>query len=227
MLYCSVKWFSREARRGEILETIIWPNQVARNTLMNYVFTTSLRIQKFTQNNIFLFKFREGSVFQISTSKKHHEKLNRKAPGLLIDGEGLRFETRFGKDDIGVYMGPGVRIARAFGIENPTRVRLDYEGAQNSYKLTRLGDIHIPNVFPARVKEEPIEILSDNEMEVEEVNTVEEGVVENVQEAADVDFYHFEKIVSKSLASLEKPQVLVCEHHYFFQFRKVYLFSFK
>jgi hypothetical protein len=118
-------------------------------------------------------------------------------------------------------MGPGVRIARAFGIKNPTRVRLDYEGAQNVYKLTRLGDIHVPNVFPTHVKEEPIEIFSDDEMEVEKVNEVEEedieveGVTENVQEAAAVDFYHFEKIVTKALASFEKPQVLVCELHFF------------
>jgi len=145
---------------------------------------------------------------------------------MLIDGEGIDIVTHFGRDEIGVYMTSGVRIAKAFGFEIPTKVRLDYEGGENFYSLTQLGNIHVPNVFTMHVKEKRIEIISNDEIEVEQVNEVEEeeigqeiegeeGVAGNIQEAGGIEFYHFEKNVTKALASVEKPQVLVCELQFF------------
>ena len=145
---------------------------------------------------------------------------------MLIDGEGIDLTTHFGMDEIGVYMGSGIRIAKIFGFLLPTKVRLDYEGGQNLYKLTQLGTVHIPNVFPVQVKEEPIEIISDDDAEVEQVNEVDEEdvgeaievdavVVDNVEATGGVDYHHFEKNVTEALASVEKPQVLVCERLFF------------
>jgi hypothetical protein len=67
-------------------------------------------------------------------------------------------------------MGNGIRIAKEFGLLVPTKIWLDYERIKNTYKLTQQGAIHIPNVFPVRVKEEPIEIISDDEADIEQTN---------------------------------------------------------
>jgi hypothetical protein len=123
---------------------------------------------------------------------------------LLLNDEGIDYVTHFGRDEIGVYMGSGIRIAKEFGFLLPTKVRLEYEGLENVYTLTQLGTVHIPNVFPVQVKEEPIQIISDDEADVNA------GVAGNVQEPGDVGHYHFEKKVTASLASVERPQVLVC-----------------
>jgi hypothetical protein len=48
MLYC--RWFSKEALRGEILETIIWPEQVKKTSMRHQL--TSLHNIQFTLNNI-------------------------------------------------------------------------------------------------------------------------------------------------------------------------------
>jgi uncharacterized membrane protein YdbT with pleckstrin-like domain len=133
-------------------------------------------------------------------------------------------------------MTPGVRVAKEFGFEVPTKVRLDYDGAKNLFRLTRLGNIQVPNVFPARVKEEPIEIVSDNEMEEEEEEEEDEDEDEDEEEEEEeedeeeepenVHFYHFEKKVTEALASVTKPQVLVCELHNIFQLHVISLSSF-
>jgi len=145
---------------------------------------------------------------------------------MLIDGEGIDIVTHFGRDEINVYMTSGARVAKEFGFEIPIKVRLDYEGGENFYSLTQLGNIHVPNVFTVHVKEDPIEIIFDDEIEVEQMNEVEEeevgqeieveeGVAENVQEVGSVEFYHFETNVTEVLASIEKPQVLVYELQFF------------
>jgi uncharacterized membrane protein YdbT with pleckstrin-like domain len=129
-------------------------------------------------------------------------------------------------------MTPGVRVAKEFGFEVPTKVRLDYDGAKNLFRLTRLGNIQVPNVLPARVKEEPIEIVSDNEMEEEEEEEEDEDEEEEEEEEDEeeepenVHFYHFEKKVTEALASVTKPQVLVCELHNIFQLHVISLSSF-
>ncbi|XP_039690042.1 uncharacterized protein [Medicago truncatula] len=186
MLYC--RWMSKEGIRGDILETIIWPEQ------------GRIRIPK-------------------QYYKDNKKEFNLKAPGMLRNDEEITITTHFGKDDVGVYMTPGVRVAKVFGCEVPTRVRLDYDGAKNFFRLTPLGNILVPNVFPTRVKEEPIQIVSDNEMEEEEDEdedeTVEEDETEEEEEAEheeeepeNLNFYHFEKTVTKALASIKKLQVL-------------------
>lgn len=70
-----------------------------------------------------------------------------------------------------------------------------------------------------QVKEEPIEIISGDEADIEQMNDEDEagsgneiqanaGVVDNVQETDGVDYHHFEKNVTTALASIERPQVL-------------------
>jgi hypothetical protein len=121
---------------------------------------------------------------------------------------------------IGVYMGNGIKIAKEFGFLVPTKIRLDYEGIKNMYKLTQLGPIYIPTVFPARVKQEPIEIISDDDTDTEQTNGEDEartnnqiqpnaGLVNNLQRTNAVHYHHFEKDVTAALASIEKQQALV------------------
>jgi hypothetical protein len=98
---------------------------------------------------------------------------------LLLSDEGINYVTHFGKDDIGVYMGNGIKIAKEFGFLVPTKIRLDYEGIKNMYKLTQLGPIYIPTVFPARVKQEPIEIISDDDTDTEQTNGEDEARTNN------------------------------------------------
>jgi hypothetical protein len=142
---------------------------------------------------------------------------------LLLSDEGIDYVTHFGRDEMGIYMGSGIRIAKEFEFLVPTKIRLDYEGLKNIYKLTQLGAIHIPDVFPMQVKEEPVEIISDDEAEIEQINNEDEvgvgneiqantGVVDNVEEAGGVDHHHFEKNVTIALASVERPQALVCKN---------------
>jgi hypothetical protein len=139
---------------------------------------------------------------------------------LLLSDEGINYVTHFGKDDIGVYMGNGIKIAKEFGFLVPTKIRLDYEGIKNMYKLTQLGPIYIPTVFPARVKQEPIEIISDDDTDTEQTNGEDEartnnqiqpnaGPVNNLQRTNAVHYHHFEKDVTTALASIEKQQALV------------------
>jgi hypothetical protein len=71
---------------------------------------------------------------------------------LLLSDEGIYYVNHFGRDEMGIYMVSGIRIAKEFGFLVPTKIRLDYEGVNNIYKLTQLGAIHIPNVFPMQVK---------------------------------------------------------------------------
>jgi hypothetical protein len=93
---------------------------------------------------------------------------------------------------------------------------------KNIYKLTQLGPIHIPNVFPVRVKEEPIEIISDDDADTEQTNGKDEagtgneiqpnaGAVNNLQRTDVVHYHHFDKDVTAALASIERPQALVCK----------------
>ena len=123
-------------------------------------------------------------------------------------------------DEIGVYMGNGIKIAKEFGFLVPTKIRLDYEGIKNMYKLTQLGPIYIPTVFPARVKQEPIEIISDDDTDTEQTNDEDEArtnnqiqpnadPVNNLQRTNAVHYHHFEKDVTAALASIEKQQALV------------------
>ena len=141
---------------------------------------------------------------------------------MLINGEGIDIVTTFGRDEMGVYMKDGIKIAKAFGFVNPTKARLDFQTVENFFKLTPIGDLQIPYVFTVHVKEEPIEIVSDDEIEVEDVidsdeeevaqqNVAEKGFAGNQQEAGVVEFFHFEKNVTAALASVERPQVLVCD----------------
>jgi hypothetical protein len=44
------------------------------------------------------------------------------APGLLLSDEGIYYITHFGTDEIGVYMGNGIRIAKEFGFLVPTKL---------------------------------------------------------------------------------------------------------
>jgi len=117
-------------------------------------------------------------------------------------------------------MGNGIKIAKEFGFLVPTKIRLDYEGIKNMYKLTQLGPIYIPTVFPARVKQEPIEIISDDDTDTEQTNGEDEartnnqiqpnaGPVNNLQRTNAVHYHHFEKDVTAALASIEKQQALV------------------
>jgi hypothetical protein len=141
---------------------------------------------------------------------------------LLLSDEGISYVTHFGMDEIGVYMGNGIKIAKEFGFLVPTKIRLNYERIKNTYKLTQLGAIHIPNVFPMRVKEEPIEIISDDEADTEQTNGNDEAeteneiqpnarAVNNLQRTDAVRYHHFQKNVSAALASIERPQALVCK----------------
>jgi hypothetical protein len=144
------------------------------------------------------------------------------SPRLLLYDEGINYVTHFGMDEIGVYMGNGIKIAKEFGFLVPTKIRLDYEGNKNMYKLTQLGPFHIPNVFPVRVKEEPIEIISDDDADTEQTNGKDEagteneiqpnvGAVNNLQRTNAVHYHHFQKNVTAALAFIERPQALVCK----------------
>jgi hypothetical protein len=154
--------------------------------------------------------------------KEYRREINFKSPGLLLSDEGINYVTHFGMDEIGVYMINGIRIAKEFGFLVPTKIRLDYEGIKNIYKLTQLGAIHIPNVFPMPVKEEPIEIISDDEADTEQTNGKDEagtgneiqpnaGAVNNLKQTDVVHYHHFEKDVTTALASIERPPALVCK----------------
>jgi len=85
---------------------------------------------------------------------------------MLVNDEGTNIVTHFGRYEIGVYMTPGIRIVKAFDFQHPTKVRLDYMGEENFFRMTHLGIVHIPTVFGVQHVEE-VEELEDEQFQDE------------------------------------------------------------
>jgi len=100
----------------------------------------------------------------------------------------------------------GKEVATKFGIKVSTAVRVDYVRNKWWFELTIMeeytvnGSGHVPDVehFADIGSEE--ESVASNIIEEDEV--AEEGEV--------VEYYHFEKPETKSMAGRNKPQVMAC-----------------
>jgi hypothetical protein len=87
-------------------------------------------------NNVFFMSMYGRVRIRNRYYNEHRREIKINAPGLLLSDEGIDYVTHFGRDEMGIYMGSGIRIAKEFGFLVPTKIRLDYEGVKNIYKLT-------------------------------------------------------------------------------------------
>ncbi|GAU46244.1 hypothetical protein TSUD_280710 [Trifolium subterraneum] len=107
-------------------------------------------------------------------------------------------------------------VAKRFGLTEPTRVLLQYEGVTNKFAMTIL-----PNVVDGSNEHEEIDILSshnvsDNDIEFIQIDDngeqsdLHSEVMEEINQPDEIMQTHsWRKKVTKALASTGKKQVLV------------------
>lgn len=110
-----------------------------------------------------------------------------------MDPNGKCVKVRFGQSKNKNFITSGKDVAAVFKWKKATNVKLEYTSKFNRFKIAEVLDNNASSE-EVIIKDEVIEIDSD---------------LEDIEDFYDPDLFHFEKNVTKALASKHKTQIMV------------------